>query len=148
MKRYYLLLPYLLVFVSCSTDNDAIENLNIKPPNFINGTWISSSSDPEIDGKITYTFSTNNVIEIGVFERDNGAPFKVDYKFLFSSDKYLVEEEITDDSYTLNLSYKSGEIAFFEDTNFRIPISRKFILVSENLLAAPFPNSNVGLIKQ
>tara|TARA_R110002126_G_scaffold262280_1_gene405169 strand:- start:165 stop:419 length:255 start_codon:yes stop_codon:yes gene_type:complete len=38
MKQFYLILPYLIVFISCSTENDAIENLKIKPPNVINGT--------------------------------------------------------------------------------------------------------------
>ena len=148
MKRIFYLILYLIIGVSCSSDDKFTENSNIQPPNFIIGTWISSSSDPAFDGTIKYTFTPNNLTEEGVFEKNNGEPFKVDYKALFSSDEFTIEEEIKDNSYKLSISYKSGEISFFEDTNFNIPITRTFVLVSENMLSAPYPISNLALIKQ
>lgn len=148
MKRISFLILCLIIGVSCSSDDNSMKNSNIQPPNFIIGTWISSSSEPALDGTIKYTFTPNNLTEEGVFEKNNGEPFKVDYNALFSNEEFIIEEEIMDNSYKLSVSYKSGEISFFEDTNLRIPITRTFVLVSENMLSAPYPNSDLALIKQ
>ena len=138
----------LTLFMSCSSDDSNDGNTKITPPNYILGTWISSSSIPQLNGTIKYTFSDNNLIEEGVFQKNNGDPFTVNYGLLFSSDEFTIEEELTDNSYTICVSYSSGEIDFYEDTNFRIPNCRRFDLVSENLLSAPSPHTGLALIKQ
>lgn len=77
---------------SCNND-DSQEDSKFAPPSFVRGTWSTKIMDENGNPNLSYTFTSNNIIENTVWDYLETGKKSTNFKEEFNSDIYFVTEE-------------------------------------------------------